>query len=172
LSDYLSPDEVRAIFSSRYLWMSSNAIVARRDAIVEVGGFIEAQQWHSDWFTFYAIGFRYGVCPIPEGLGVIRENLGGYSDAGMRDFSRQKHVLRAIVAAACCEPNRDLRSIFRSCPAALSVFGHQMARILVASPQYWDIAFPYWLFLLRRAKRNSGLSWPGTIGYAIKKALV
>ncbi|HRD75611.1 MAG TPA: hypothetical protein PK264_06710, partial [Hyphomicrobiaceae bacterium] len=171
LPEYLSPEELRKIFAKRYVWMTSNAIVARRDAIERVGGFIKEQEWHSDWFTYYAVGLRHGVCPIPEGLGMIRENPGGYSDTGMRDFKRQKPVLEAIIAAACREPNADLRKIFRQCPAILSVFGQQLGRVLLSKPQYWDIAVPYWKFMANRYKTNSGRSWPNLINYSIKKAL-
>lgn len=171
LPEYLSPEELAAIFSKRYIWMSSNAIVARRDAIERVGGFIKEQEWHSDWFTYYAVGLRHGVCPIAEGLGVIRENPGGYSATGMRDYKKQRPVLLAIIEAACREPNADLRKIYRKCPAILSVFGQQMAQVLVSRPQYWDIAIPYWLFIAKRYQRNSGRSWPNLVNYAIKKWL-
>lgn len=172
LPEYLSPSDLSRIFSERYLWMTSNAIVARRDAVLRVGGFIKEQEWHSDWFTYYAVGLREGVCPIPEGLGVIRENPGGYSDTGMKDFARQKPVLQAIIAAACRPPNDDLRKIFRECPAVLSVFGVQLAKVLARQPQHWDIAIPYVIFMLKRYKKNSGRSWPRLLHYAIKKALV
>lgn len=172
LKDFVPADELRKIFQERYIWMSSNAIVAKRSAILDVGGFIKEQEWHSDWFTYYAIALRHGVCPIPEGLGAIRVNPGGYSDAGMRDYERQKKVLLAIVSAACSKPNSDLRAIFRSAPSILSVFGGQLARVFVSKPQYWDMAIPYWKFLLQRYKRNSGRSWPQIAVFAVKKALL
>lgn len=172
LPEFLSAEELKAVFEERYVWMSSNAIVCRRDAIQKVGGFIKAQEWHSDWFTYYAVAIRHGVCPLPEGLGMIREAPGGYSDAGMKDFPRQRVVLKAILKSACEEPNSDLRAIYRRCPAILSVFGGQLAKVFVSTPQYWDMAIPYWVFLIKRHKRNSGRSWPGIVRHVIKRALV
>lgn len=172
LPEYLTGPQLQTEFARRYVWMTSNAIVARRDAITEVGGFIPDQQWHSDWFTYYAVGLRHGACFIREGLGMIRENPGGYSDAGMKNFERQRAVLLAIVAAACRPPNADLRGIFRRCPSLLSVFGLNMAHVLIRAPQYWDMAVPYVWFLIKRTKRNSGRSWAGLSLYLVKRALV
>jgi glycosyltransferase involved in cell wall biosynthesis len=172
LPDFLTADALKDVFKDRYVWMSSNAIVCRRDAIVKVGGFIKEQEWHSDWFTYYAVAMRHGVCPIPQGLGMIRESPGGYSDAGMRDFPRQRKVLLAIIDSACRSPNADLRAIYRRSPAILSVFGGQLAKVLVSKPQYWDMAIPYWLFLVRRFKRNSNRTWGGVVRHVVKRALV
>jgi glycosyltransferase involved in cell wall biosynthesis len=172
LPPYLSGPNLQRAFARRYIWMTSNAIVARRDAVMEVGGFIPDQQWHSDWFTYYAVGLRHGVCFVPEGLGMIRESPGGYSASGMKNFERQRKVLLAIVQAACQSPNADLRRIFRRYPSLLSVFGEDMARVLIREPRYFDLTMPYIWFLLRRAKRNSGRSWPHLAVYFAKRALV
>lgn len=172
LPEFMTGPELQAQFKKRYVWMTSNAIVARRDAVMEVGGFIPDQQWHSDWFTYYAVGLRHGVCFVCEGLGMIRENPGGYSDAGMKDFERQKAVLLAIVAAACRPPNADLRAIFRRCPSLLSVFGSNMARVLIRQPKYFDLAVSYVWFLLKRSKKNSGRSWARFSLFLLKRALV
>lgn len=171
LPEYLSASHVRERFVDGYIWMTSNAIVARRDAVNEVGGFIDDQEWHSDWFTYYAIAVRHGVCFLPEGLGVIRESPGGYSGTGMRDPVRQSKVLLAIIEAACKPPNADLRAIYRSAPGLLAVFGLQMEKVLLKHPKYWDLAISYGLFLLSRHRRNMGASWPRFMIYCLKRSL-
>ncbi len=172
LPEHLSPTELQALFSDRYLWMTSNAIMARLDYVMEVGGFLKDQEWHSDWFTYYAVGLRYGVCLIPEGLGAIRENPSGYSGTGMRDRQRQEQVLRAIVRDSSNPPNQDLRKLFRRYPGILSVFGKQLIIVLAKMPRYWDIAFPYTWYMIKRFKRNTGRSWWNLTKYIIKRALV
>jgi len=171
LPEFVTGPVLQGEFVEGYVWMTSNAIVARRDAALAVGGFIAEQEWHSDWFTYYAIALRHGVCFVPEGLGVIRESPGGYSGTGMRDPARQSKVLRGIIDAANRPPNKDLRAIFRAAPGVLAVFGTQMAKVLMKQPKYWDLALSYGIFVVRRYRRIMGLSWPRLMIYMFKRAL-
>jgi glycosyltransferase involved in cell wall biosynthesis len=168
LPRYMTAERLQEEFVDGYVWMTSNAIVARRDHVMAVGGFIAEQEWHSDWFTYYAIGLRHGVCIVPEGLGLIREAPGGYSDRGMKDRLRQARVLRAILDAASRPPNQDLRAIYRAAPGVLAVFGPQILEVMMRTPKYWDLAVSYGLFLARRHRRNTGRSF---VVYALKRAL-
>ncbi|WP_029008352.1 glycosyltransferase [Azospirillum halopraeferens] len=168
----LPPSALLDRFKRRgYMWMTSNAIVAKLDAMLACGGFRPDQEWHSDWFTYYAIAFRYGVIAVPETLAIIRANPGGYSDAGMHNPARQNPVLLAIADALKAPENRDLLRMWRRTPAVLSVLGTQLLAVVARTPRHWDIAVPLGWWWLRRRRRESGKSWTGFLSAAVASGI-
>lgn len=159
LDPYVPAEMFRECFRNRYLWISANTVVARRAAVREAGGFPPELEWHGDWFAFYAVALRHGICVIPEGLSVIRVNPGGYSDRGMKDRARQQRVLVALADTLKQRRNRDLLPVFRRHPALLSVFGREMALALRAAPRHWDLLMIYSAYLARRYWRTHSPYW-------------
>jgi hypothetical protein len=172
LPAYLPPDELRKCFRDRYLWMSSNTVVARRSAIVAAGGFLPELQWYADSFLFYAIALRHGICVVPEGLAVIRVSPGGYSDVGLRDPRRQRQVLRAVAGTLKAPGNRDLLHVFRRHPALLSIYGGEMIEALRGMPRHWDLLLPYVVYLARRSYRTHGSSWRAVVRHQVRGRLI
>jgi len=172
LPEYLAPADLARQFGEHYLWMISNTIVARRDAVMEVGGFDPEQEWHSDWFTYYVTALRHGACAIPEGLAVIRANPGGYSDRGMKDKRRQYKVLRAIARGLRSSPADQLRPVFKRYPALLSVFGSDLIFALLRSPRDWDLLARYAIWFARKTHQIHGASWYALVArHLLKRAL-
>lgn len=171
LPEYLGPDALASQFQRRYLWMISNTIVARRDAILEIDGFDPAQEWHSDWFTYYVTAFRYGACVIPEPLAVIRVNPGGYSDRGMKDKKRQYRVLRAIADGLRQSTLRDIRPRFVRHPGVMSVFGSDLVFALLASPRDWDLLFAYTRWYTKRIREIHGSRWYKVVARHLMKRI-
>ena len=171
LPPYLSPNELRQRFRHGYLWMSSNTVVARRSAVQAAGGFLQALRWHADWFVFYAVALRHGICIVPEGLSIIRVNPGGYSDTGMRDTHSQRQVLRSLADTLKLPLNRDLLPVFRRYPALLSVFGLDMALALRTMPRHWDLLLSYMVYLAKHRYRTYGLSWRAVMRDAVRNRL-
>jgi len=171
LPAYVPPDELRQRFRDRYLWMSSNTVVARRSAVQAAGGFLPELEWHADWFVFYAVALRHGTCVVPEGLAVIRVNPGGYSDLGMKDPTRQRRVLRAIADTLKAPRNRGLLPVFRRYPALLSVFGREMVLALRTTPRHWDLLIVYAAYLAKRYYRNHGPYWRAVVRHEVLRRL-
>ena len=145
-SHYLTPGSLEARLQESYLWMSGNTVVARRSAIVDIGGFYGTAHWHADWFTFYVVGLRHGVCIIPENLALIRERAGTYSGSGMQNRFKQLHVLRAMAAVLRNPAFADVRPRFIRSPSLLSPFGLPMLWALSSTLRDWDIFRPYLLW--------------------------
>ncbi|MGZ5234420.1 MAG: putative sugar O-methyltransferase, partial [Burkholderiales bacterium] len=137
---YISPEALHALLARHYLWMSGNTVLAKRSALLEMGGFERSLRWHSDWFGFYVVALRYGACVIPETLALMRERKDTYSRTGMEDPVQQSAVLRAIFDQMKSPKYRDLASIFRTRPTLLSVLGRPALFSACRNVRHWDIA--------------------------------
>jgi glycosyltransferase involved in cell wall biosynthesis len=137
---FLSPADLLAILRKHYLWMSGNTVVARRTALLEIGGFEQNLKWHADWFAFYAIALRYGACVIPETLALMRERPDTYSAGGTSDARQQNKVLQAIFDTMKSHRHLDIGHVFRRCPSILSLFGKKALFAALRAPRHWDFA--------------------------------
>lgn len=147
---YYSPEDLGRILRKHYLWISGNTVIARRDALIEMGGFPRKLRWHADWFSFYAVALRHGAYGIPETLAMMRERPESYSRGGMQDSRAQGRVLRALVSIINRPCNRDLKPVFRSCPSLFSPFGRRMVTANMWRPKHWDLILPLTLWQARR----------------------
>lgn len=143
---YLPPAELIELLRKYYLWISGNSVVVKRSALLEINGFDARLKWHSDWFSFYVIALRYGVCTIPETLAMMRERLATYSRTGMSDPVRQRQVLSAMLAVIKLPKYRDLLPVFRSRPSLLSPFGRKMLSALDRNIRHFDLLAPYFIW--------------------------
>jgi glycosyltransferase involved in cell wall biosynthesis len=139
---YLSPEQLTKILRRHYLWMSGNTVLARRDALAEIGGFEGDLRWHADWFAYYVIALRYGACMIPETLAMMRERTGTYSATGVQNRAIQRRVLTALMDAIKSDKYRDLLPVFKRCPSLFSPFGMNMAHATLSAPQHYDLLAP------------------------------
>lgn len=144
---FLSPVQLYKRLHPRYLWMSGNTVVARRDALLEAGGFDPALRWHCDWFSFYVVALRHGACLLPETLAMMRERSNTYSALGMADPRQQRAVLRKMLTVIKTARYRDVLPFFRWRPSLLTPFGLQMLVVAGGDFRHYDIFIP--LLLLR-----------------------
>jgi putative sugar O-methyltransferase len=147
---YYSPDDLRGILRNHYLWISGNTVLARRELLIEMGGFDLQLRWHADWFSFYAIALRAGACGIPETLAMMRERAETYSRSGMKNRAQQKNVLRLLLDTLKEPRNRDLLVVFRESPSLLSLFGRAVVLANLWRLQHWDLIPPVLVWHLRR----------------------
>lgn len=137
---HLSPQALEEVLTRNYLWMSGNTVVARRDALLEIGGFEKQLKWHADWFAFYAVALRYGACMIPEMLALMRERPGTYSGGGTSDTKQQHQVLTCLFDTVKTSKYLDVGQVFLKRPTLLSLFGKRALIAAVQAPRHWDIA--------------------------------
>jgi glycosyltransferase involved in cell wall biosynthesis len=139
---YLSPAQLTTILKRHYLWMSGNTVVARREALLEIGGFEADLRWHADWFAYYVVALRYGACMIPDTLAMMRERTGTYSASGVGNHRAQRQVLQALMDIIKSEKYNDLLPIFKRCPSLFSPFGMNMASAALTAPRHRDFVWP------------------------------
>jgi glycosyltransferase involved in cell wall biosynthesis len=141
--NFLSVPALRARLARSYLWMSGNTVLARRDALLEAGGFRPALRWHADWFAYYVVALRHGACLVPEMLAQMRERPATFSRSGMSSTRTQFRVLRALADVLADPAFRDVALVVRERPCLLSPFGRLMLAALAASPRSWPLAWRY-----------------------------
>lgn len=149
-----SPESLRKRLRTRYLWISGNTVVARRDALLAAGGFDARLRWHADWFAFYALALRHGACAIPEILARMRERDDTYSRAGMHDFARQRVVLRTLIDVLHEPANSDLLAAFRECPTLLAPFGPRAVYANLWRLHSWPVVLPAFVAMVARKLRE------------------
>jgi len=155
IKEFNSPQEIDERLMEDYLWISSNTVLMRRDALLEVGGFIDKLEWHADWFTVYVIALRYGACVIPETLALMREHKSTYSSEGISKVKSQTQVVSSILKCIKSPQFKDVSSIFRARPCLLSVFGKNTIYAAMKNPLYWDILLQYLNWILKRKVKAS-----------------
>src|SRR5205807_8530675 len=65
---YLSPTDMVELGKRGHLAINNQNAVFRKSALLEAGGWLPELHWFSDWFGGYVVGFRYGMCHVPEVL--------------------------------------------------------------------------------------------------------
>lgn len=104
---YLSPDEVADIIAGQAV--PGQAVMLRRDAFIETGGFRTDIKWHSDWFFNMVTAFRYGAIYIPEFVAVeTARKPGAFCFEGSRNHHAQTEVLTAIVKLLTSDQFKDV----------------------------------------------------------------
>lgn len=82
--------------------------ITRRDLMVQLGGYLNELEWHSDWFLHHVIAFRYGTCYIPEPLAVQMEDEPGSYGSGMHKLDLQRQVFIEVLRLFCSQQYRDI----------------------------------------------------------------
>src|SRR5262249_11350624 len=68
-------------------------VIARRDAMLEMGAFRPELRWHADTMVVHLIAFRYGICYNPEPLGHVNVEPKSYFQAGRKNEEAHRKVL-------------------------------------------------------------------------------
>ncbi len=140
---YMDVAELNKRFAQSHLWMSANTVVARRDALLAIGGFDAKLRWHADWFAYYVILLRHGACVIPETLAIMRERPETFSRIGMRSRDQQRRTLINMVSMLHEPQYNDIRAFILCRPSILSPYGKHMLYVLLREPRYWRLAVPF-----------------------------
>lgn len=134
---YLTPDELAGVMCGGYI--PGHTSILRRSAWLDAGKFIPELKWHTDVFTTWVIGFRHGVCYIPEPLASLRVLPDSFSNSGRRNWSEQKEVLHHLLTLFKSPQYRDiLPHVARS--SLMSCFNQntEIVRMVMSRPEHWD----------------------------------
>jgi Glycosyl transferase family 2 len=141
-----SREELTERLRKSYLWLSGNAVVASRSALIQAGEFDKDLRWHADYFTFWAVALRHGVCTIPETLAAMRQREQTYSSVGMSNRREQLQVLGRLADKLTTKGWRDIGIAALRYPSLLSPFGRQMLDALLLKPWRWPFAVTFGLW--------------------------
>jgi hypothetical protein len=146
-----------------YLWLSGNTAMASRTALMEAGGFDPELRWHADYFGFWVVALRHGVCCIPETLALMRQRDQTYSSTGMAKHEEQIATLGRMADKLTKKGWRDIGLTMLECPALLSPFGGAMLEALRLRPRHWPLAVSYGLWWTNHqlSQRPGRAAWFG-----------
>jgi len=123
---FLSPDQlVQALPRAGYI-LPAYGCVFRTEAIREAGGFRPELRWHADWFAELVVGFRNGICYVPQPLAVADMSPQNYS-AGANRWASQRVVLQEILSLLDRREYADIAPAMHA-SRALAYFGLDILR--------------------------------------------
>jgi glycosyltransferase involved in cell wall biosynthesis len=152
----VSAEEFEAILKRSFAFLSINAALFRREALLAAGLYDPALRWHSDWFLIYSIALRHGFVAVNKPLVWFRMDEQSYSGHGMRQPTQQRAVAAAILAKLQNPEFADIRSAMLRAPAAMSPFMRGLLTSFALSPRQYDAFFcilKWWLFEVARGRR-------------------
>lgn len=143
---YLADEELVKRIRQRRIGIPGHTAVVKRTAFKEAGWLMADLKWHSDWFAMLIVGFRCGVCYVPEPLAAMRFAASSFSSSGVKLSHAQRGVLlqllRTLTASAC-----DVASDFRR-SGVLGSFGVGILPMLLKNRDFWrfvNLALVGWL---------------------------
>ena len=112
--------------------------VYRKNLFEACGAHPEELAWHSDWFTTQVVAARFGVCYIPAALAFIRLNdPKSYSATGMRDWEKQRVIVRRILDKLLSAEYSDVLPFFQNSQAMVGLF-EDAKRLIMEDPLIWS----------------------------------
>lgn len=86
---FLPPERAYpAISGDHGTWHHGSAVIIRRDALVQAGGFDLNLGFYADAFTYQLVAARHGVCFVPEALAAFRVLENSYTVRTNKDVGR------------------------------------------------------------------------------------
>ena len=111
---YLDPLQAATLERSRHFLISDGAVIVKKSALQEIGGFDPVLRWSGCWFAYIAIGFRYGLCYLPDPPVVACErDRNSYSGVGARDREASRQVVARVVECLRSPAFADVAPLFR-----------------------------------------------------------
>jgi glycosyltransferase involved in cell wall biosynthesis len=120
---FFTPEEL-----CRLVWhnLPVSAIIVRRDALLEAGGYRPELAWYSDWFAFLVVAFRHGAIHLPETLGIHVLNPESYASNG-KHGPENIAILDVLLSLLVAPEYADVAPYFRRNGAACH-FGPDLIR--------------------------------------------
>jgi glycosyltransferase involved in cell wall biosynthesis len=141
---YLPPQRMVELERTGRLFIAGHTVIAKRSALFEVGKFQTAVKYASDWFTYYLIGFRHGICVVPEPLAVFQILPNTFYKRGRRDKSADLEVMETIVRLLA-QPQFSAEVELMRQSGALYIWGYPMLKVLASHREYRHFLTPIYV---------------------------
>jgi glycosyltransferase involved in cell wall biosynthesis len=141
---YLSPERMMELERRGRFFIAGSTVIVKRSYLLEVGKFPASVKYGGDWYTYNLIGFHYGICVVPEVLGVVQIDPNTYYSRGRRDKQGDVQVIEAILRLWSQEKWQDSVQRMKDC-GALYVWGWPMLKFLLTRREYRHFITPTFL---------------------------
>jgi glycosyltransferase involved in cell wall biosynthesis len=140
---FLSPERIFELERQGRYFIASNSTIFRKQALLELGGFNPELRWQADWFAFTVIGFRHGLCFVPEALARLYIYPTSYFGAGHKTAEHKRSLMR-ILDLLLSPQYQDVEVMIRK-SGALFLFGAPMLSLLLTHREYRRFLTPLFL---------------------------
>ncbi|MBE7502475.1 MAG: glycosyltransferase family 2 protein [Verrucomicrobiales bacterium] len=155
---YLTPEAMVALGRRGRLAISGPNTLFRRTALVEAGGWVPELRWYCDFFGAYVVGFRHGMCHLPEVLAEFNLSAGSYYHTA-RDAGERRAVLVWMLDLLLAESCGDVRPRIRD-SGILGTLGTPLLRVVLGRPAYRGfVNVPLLRQVARRGAEVLGRRW-------------
>src|ERR1043166_928885 len=149
---YLTPNEMVKLSRRGRLAINNQNVVFRRSAFVEAGTWLPELKWFTDWFADCVIGFRHGMCHIPEVLANFYLHPNSYYNSTAHAHAERRAVMAKILDHLESDKYAAVAPLIRD-SGFMGHFGWQMLRLVASRPKRWQFLTP--AFLRQAAKRSA-----------------
>jgi len=132
---YLSPERMVELEKKGRLFIPNHTAIMKRSALIEAGKFIPELKSTSDWFANNVVGFRYGLCVVPEPLAVFNIYPNSYFHRNRRDTGNYRQMLQTMLDLLTRPEYRDAAERMRE-GGTLFIFAMPMLKLLLSRPEY------------------------------------
>lgn len=140
---YLSPEDMVALGRRGHLAINNQSAVYKKSALTAAGGWLPELHWFADWFADCAVGFRHGMCHVPEVLSNFYLNPTSYYNATARAHAERRVVMLRMLDYLASERYADVAPFVRR-SGFMGPFGWQMMRVVLSQPRHWNsLSFPF-----------------------------
>lgn len=129
---YLPPDRLAQIMRGHAV--PGHASVARRDAMLDVGGWNAQLRWFTDWYALQVIAFRRGACFIPATLALFRSSLASFYSTGIRNWELQSQAIEHLLLRLQSPECQDVIDRFKA-SGVIREIGLDAVRVLALRPE-------------------------------------
>ena len=134
-SSYLSPRTMVQLERDRRLFIASHTCILKRSAFIGAGSYLPELKSAADWFSCSVIGFRHGICFVPEPLGIQNIIANSYYQRCRRDKEGTRRMLVAILDQLNCPAYSDVAGLMREA-ASLYLYGIPILKLLLSRSDY------------------------------------
>lgn len=132
---YLSPSDMVRLSQQGRLAINNQNTVYKKSALMEAGGLIPELHWFSDWFADCAVGFRYGMCHVPEVLSNFYLYPGSYYNAKANAHQERRVVMERVLDYLESDRFADIAPLVAD-SGSMGNFGWPMLRLIAGSRKH------------------------------------
>jgi glycosyltransferase involved in cell wall biosynthesis len=149
---YLSPSDMVALAKRGKLAINGQNAVYKKNALVKAGGWLPELQWFGDSFGSYVVGFRHGMCHVPEVLSNFYLYPGSFYNADAGAGAKRRAVMGRLLDVMESERFADVAPCIRN-SGLLGEYGWPMAKVIAGQRRHWRCLTP--AFIRHVARRSA-----------------
>jgi glycosyltransferase involved in cell wall biosynthesis len=133
---FVSPAQMVSLGRSGRLVISGPNAVFRKSALIEAGAWIPELRWFCDFFGANVVGFRHGMCHVPEVLANFNLSPGSYYHTAHSRVERRE-VMERLLRLLESDKYADVAPLIRQ-SGILGAFGWSMFRVVGRRKKHWS----------------------------------